>query len=236
MLEWYFYSGVCVDGRGLAAASCLGGRRAACSVHTPRPCVCIYLLLRAASSVRVILLARLDSRAIQCASSGGSKRPFFVHPTVIAAASAGGTRLLSLSLTMSSLWIINKAGGLIYQADRFAGTQRLSSNEALILAGTLHGVHAITARLNPVPYAQNAGLETLEADNFKMTVLLTGTGVLASRRGPRDVSREGGGVMLTNSALCIAPQASNSSSSRRPGIHTRRPRCSARTRCMLIRS
>lgn len=78
---------------------------------------------------------------------------------------------------MSSLWIINKAGGLIYQADKFAGTQKLTSNEALILAGTLHGVHAITARLNPVPKTINNGLETLEADNFKMTVLLTPTGM-----------------------------------------------------------
>lgn len=78
---------------------------------------------------------------------------------------------------MSSLWIINKAGGLIYQADRFAGTQKLTSNEALILAGTLHGVHAITARLNPVPNTYSAGLDSLESDNFKMTVLLTPTGI-----------------------------------------------------------
>lgn len=77
---------------------------------------------------------------------------------------------------MSSLWIINKAGGLIYQADHFAGAQKLSSNEALILAGTLHGIHAITARLNPVPNTPSAGLDSLEADNFKLTVLLTATG------------------------------------------------------------
>jgi hypothetical protein len=77
---------------------------------------------------------------------------------------------------MSSLWIINKAGGLIYQSDHFTGTQKLTSNEALILAGTLHGIHAITARLNPVPNTTNTGLETLEADNFKLTLLLTATG------------------------------------------------------------
>jgi hypothetical protein len=77
---------------------------------------------------------------------------------------------------MSSLWIINKAGGLIYQADHFVGSQKLTSNEALILAGTLHGIHAITARLNPVPNTTNTGLDSLEADNFKLTVLLTATG------------------------------------------------------------
>lgn len=84
----------------------------------------------------------------------------------------------SFWLNMSSLWIINKAGGLIYQADRFEGTKRLTSNEALILAGTLHGVHAITTRLNPVPNTQSTGLKSLEADNFRMTVLMTATGTI----------------------------------------------------------
>lgn len=77
---------------------------------------------------------------------------------------------------MSSLWIINKAGGLIFQSDHFTGAQKLTSNEALILAGTLHGIHAITARLNPVLNTINNGIESLEADNFKLTLLLTATG------------------------------------------------------------
>lgn len=79
---------------------------------------------------------------------------------------------------MSSLWIINKAGGLVYQANHFQALQHLTSNEYLILAGTLHGIHAITARLNPVSGKRTSGLETLDADGFRMTVLLTATGEL----------------------------------------------------------
>lgn len=45
-----------------------------------------------------------------------------------------------------SLYILNKAGGLIYQNDINPGLNRLSANDYLVLAGTLHGVHAITSR------------------------------------------------------------------------------------------
>ncbi|KAK0532791.1 hypothetical protein OC834_002061 [Tilletia horrida] len=80
------------------------------------------------------------------------------------------------------LWIINKAGGLIYHAEHWrpepsSGAQPLTSNEYLILAGTLHSVSLITKQLNPVPNKRSTGLESLEADNFRMTVLLTATGV-----------------------------------------------------------
>lgn len=90
---------------------------------------------------------------------------------------------------MASLWIINKAGGLVYQADHFAGAQRLTSNEALILAGTLHGIHAITARIDPTPGPKRrgevAGLQTLEADHFRLSVLLTATGECSLLYQPR---------------------------------------------------
>lgn len=81
---------------------------------------------------------------------------------------------------MSSLWIINKAGGLIYQSEHFshpsASTTRLTSNEYLVLAGTLHGIHAITAKLNPVPGRQCSGIESLDADHFTIRVMVTTTG------------------------------------------------------------
>lgn len=38
-----------------------------------------------------------------------------------------------------SLYIINKAGGLVYQKDFNDGLAKLSSNEYLVLAGTFHG-------------------------------------------------------------------------------------------------
>jgi hypothetical protein len=94
--------------------------------------------------------------------------------------------------------VINKAGGLIYQRN-FAGSSvlrhsnrtpvlsglalivipadglaQLTSNEYLVLAGTLHGIHAITSRLAPT--GTSSGAHVIEAETFKMTVLLTPTG------------------------------------------------------------
>lgn len=85
---------------------------------------------------------------------------------------------------MSSLWIINKAGGLIYQSEHFKhpnassmpNNGRLTSNEYLVLAGTLHGIHAITAKLNPVPNRPCSGIESLDAEHFTIRVMVTSTG------------------------------------------------------------
>ncbi|OJJ04367.1 hypothetical protein ASPVEDRAFT_172514 [Aspergillus versicolor CBS 583.65] len=48
-----------------------------------------------------------------------------------------------------SLIIINKAGGLIYQREFHPGLLKLSTNDYLVLAGTFHGVHAITRSITP---------------------------------------------------------------------------------------
>ncbi|KAL7754473.1 hypothetical protein RI367_000454 [Sorochytrium milnesiophthora] len=78
-----------------------------------------------------------------------------------------------------SLWIINKAGGLVYQKDfaqpsSTSGLAKLSSNDYLVLAGTFHGIHAITSRISPVPHS--SGIELLETDAFKMACFQTLTG------------------------------------------------------------
>ncbi|KDN35978.1 Sybindin-like protein [Tilletiaria anomala UBC 951] len=90
---------------------------------------------------------------------------------------------------MASLWIINKAGGLIYNADYSKRPTGLSSNDYLILAGTLHGIHAITAKLSPVAglgggkgaAARRArvdtGMQQLQANGFDMNVMATATGI-----------------------------------------------------------
>jgi len=44
-----------------------------------------------------------------------------------------------------SLYVINKAGGLIYQKD-FASIPKLQANDYLRLASTFHGLHAISGR------------------------------------------------------------------------------------------
>jgi len=54
------------------------------------------------------------------------------------------------------------------------GLAQLTSNEYLVLAGTLHGIHAITSRLSPT--GTSSGAHVIEAETFKMTILLTATG------------------------------------------------------------
>ncbi|KAK0717045.1 Sybindin-like protein [Lasiosphaeria miniovina] len=97
-------------------------------------------------------------------------------------------------MTVFALIIINKAGGLIYNKTFYeAGLNKISTNDYLVLAGTFHGVHAITSRLNPVKNPANrasasaggmltrpdppSGLEVLESENFRLQCFTTLTGV-----------------------------------------------------------
>ena len=61
------------------------------------------------------------------------------------------------------------------------GLAQLTSNEQLVLAGTLHGIHAITSRLSP--NGSSSGANVIEGESFKMTIHLTLTGAFASSRG-----------------------------------------------------
>ncbi|EPS31586.1 hypothetical protein PDE_06541 [Penicillium oxalicum 114-2] len=110
---------------------------------------------------------------------------------------------LNRNETVFSLIIINKAGGLIYQREYQAGLRSLSTNDYLVLAGTFHGVHAITRSITPkLPLAQSSpavaspgggnappagfsfpnpgvvasGLEHLETEKFRLTCFQTLTG------------------------------------------------------------
>lgn len=73
-----------------------------------------------------------------------------------------------------SLYVINKAGGLIYQKNFNDGLKQLSSNDYLILAGTFHGVHAISSQISPVP--GSSGIEILETNHFTLRCFQTLTG------------------------------------------------------------
>ncbi|KAI0014661.1 Sybindin-like protein [Xylariomycetidae sp. FL0641] len=94
-----------------------------------------------------------------------------------------------------ALIVINKAGGLIYNRTFGEGLNQLTTNDYLVLAGTFHGVHAITARLNPLKgqhHQQHAiansgsaipnradppsGLEVMESENFRLQCFNTLTG------------------------------------------------------------
>ena len=99
---------------------------------------------------------------------------------------------------MHALLIINKAGGLIYNRTFQPGLASLNTNDYLVLAGTFHGVHAITRSLTPAtvlastnllapppgggaagvpaPRPSATGLEVLESALFKLTCFQTVSG------------------------------------------------------------
>lgn len=138
----------------------------------------------------------------------------------------------------SQLWIISKAGGLIYQSAPPSGStppafNAVSSNEALILAGTLHGIHAITGRLDPTNDGRsNGAMESLEAEDFGMAVKATVTGEF---RGDQDANKRHGLLTLHASPLA-APQESSSFFFTHRHIHPHKRRFSDATKSMPIRS
>ncbi|KAK4705781.1 trafficking protein particle complex subunit 4, partial [Phenoliferia sp. Uapishka_3] len=99
---------------------------------------------------------------------------------------------MSSSSTAFSVWIINKAGGLIYSKTYAQGLSPgsallatfkceaessppdLTSNEYLVLASTFHSIHAIASRISPI--SGSSGVEVIEAETFKMTCLQSPTG------------------------------------------------------------
>jgi len=91
-----------------------------------------------------------------------------------------------ITMVVFALLIINKAGGLVYNKNFHDGLNKISTNDCLVLAGTFHGVHAITARLNPLKGQRPrepgsrpeppSGLEVMESENFRMQCFNTLTG------------------------------------------------------------
>ncbi|ORX34497.1 Sybindin-like protein [Kockovaella imperatae] len=80
-------------------------------------------------------------------------------------------------MTVHALWVINKAGGLVFSRSYSDTLPPLPLNTILILAGTLHGIHAITSRLTPAPPpGPVGGLESFEAESWGGRVFLTPTG------------------------------------------------------------
>ncbi|RLN38056.1 hypothetical protein BBJ28_00001078 [Nothophytophthora sp. Chile5] len=75
---------------------------------------------------------------------------------------------------LHSLYVINKAGGLIYQQDLSAAAPKLSSNDHLRLGSTFHSMHAITVLASPVA---SGGIDSLETGTFRLQCLQTPTGI-----------------------------------------------------------
>eukprot|EP01111_Echinosteliopsis_oligospora_P009418 TRINITY_DN2750_c0_g1_i1.p1 TRINITY_DN2750_c0_g1~~TRINITY_DN2750_c0_g1_i1.p1 ORF type:complete len:132 (-),score=24.41 TRINITY_DN2750_c0_g1_i1:25-420(-) len=77
-------------------------------------------------------------------------------------------------MVVYSVYIVNKAGGLIFHEDYAAG-QKWGGNDYLRLASTFHGIHTITTQLSPTGHS--SGIEVIEAETFRLQCLQTPTGI-----------------------------------------------------------
>ncbi|KAJ2311864.1 hypothetical protein H4S02_004969 [Coemansia sp. RSA 2611] len=79
-----------------------------------------------------------------------------------------------------AVFIINRSGGLIYNRNYSSQLAQLTSNEALIFAGTFHGIHALAARISPAlkgGATRDLGIQTIDTKNFRLHCFQTPTGI-----------------------------------------------------------
>ena len=87
---------------------------------------------------------------------------------------SSGQQLIHTDTLMKaySLLILNKAGGLIYQNELSPGLSKLTANDYLVLAGTLHGVHAIGSRLTSSIHTGSSKSNTEEYNSSQNSIVL----------------------------------------------------------------
>jgi len=75
---------------------------------------------------------------------------------------------------LHNLFIVNKAGGLIFHK-AFSQATSLGGNDTLRLASTFHSLYAIAAQISPVQ--NSTGIEFLQTDSFCLHCFQTATGI-----------------------------------------------------------
>lgn len=78
----------------------------------------------------------------------------------------------STSSQVYSLYIINKAGGLIFQKS-FEFAELQSSDSLVVLGGLFYGLHTISSEISPL--SDSSGIQELESCDFKLYCLDTAT-------------------------------------------------------------
>ena len=73
-----------------------------------------------------------------------------------------------------SLYIVNRAGTLVYNRNLDDRLKKLSSNEYLRVGSTFHSLHALARQAAPV---ESGGILSLEASTFSLRCLSTLTGM-----------------------------------------------------------
>lgn len=79
-------------------------------------------------------------------------------------------------MVIQSLYIINKAGSLMYHHD-FVDKPRLDENDYLRLGSAFHAFHVISSQLSPAPGLTSSGIQTIEASTFRLHSYQSLTGV-----------------------------------------------------------
>jgi Sybindin-like family len=79
--------------------------------------------------------------------------------------------------TMQSLFVVNKAGSLIFYRKFVDSAPQVSQNDQLHLASTFHGMQLLVQQLAPLPSQHGFGIETLETASFVLHAYRPETGV-----------------------------------------------------------
>ena len=69
-----------------------------------------------------------------------------------------------------SLYIVNRAGTLVFHRNLIPSLPKLSSNEYLRVGSTFHSLHELAKQAAPI---QSGGILKLEANNFSLQCLQT---------------------------------------------------------------
>lgn len=87
-------------------------------------------------------------------------------------------------MVVFALLIINKSGGLIYNRTFHSGlTTTLSGNDYLVLAGTFHGVHAISRSLNPLASSTARAHQAANTSSTEPSTTAASTGTTPAAGG-----------------------------------------------------
>ena len=83
------------------------------------------------------------------------------------------TKVLESNMLLS-LYIVNRAGTLVFHRNLNPSLPKLSSNEYLRVGSTFHSLHELAKQAAPI---QSGGILKLEANNFSLQCLQTLTGM-----------------------------------------------------------
>ena len=79
-------------------------------------------------------------------------------------------------MVVHSLYIINKAGSLMYHKD-FIERAKLDENDYLRIGSSFHAFYVISTQLSPVPNTHSSGIRVLETNTFRLHCFQSLTGI-----------------------------------------------------------